>query len=122
MARVSGYGGSVNVGGVVAGIREWSIDYNAEALNSSGYDTGRPKAFWPGQTEWSGSFNGPKDGIPVAIGALVAGATFLESAVALQVWTGDIYVTGISPSSSVDGLVMYNYTFQGTGALTPAGA
>jgi hypothetical protein len=119
MARVSGYGGSINVGGVVVGIREWSIDYNAAALDSSGFDTARDKAFWPGQMEWSGNFNGFKDGPPLAIGVLVSPATFLESGVANQDWEGDIYITNVGAATVVDGLVTYNYTFQGTGALVP---
>jgi len=117
MARVSGWGGDLLAPGIIAGVREWSIDYNADALDSSGFDGGQPKTFKTGQTEWSGSFNGFKDGVPLAIGAELAGE-FQESAVGTQVWTGQIIITNIGAGAAVDGLVTYNYTFQGTGVLT----
>jgi hypothetical protein len=116
MSRLAGYGGDVYIGAVqVAGIREWSIDDVANTQDSSGFDTGQDKAFTPTQKEWSGSFNGFKDGAPLAKGSEVA-AEFRESSI--QKWTGNIIITGRSPGSTVDGLVTYNYTFQGTGALT----
>jgi len=95
MARLAGYGGALHAPGAIVGIREWSIDYAAAALDSSGYDGGQAKTFLPGQTEWSGSFNGFKDGAPLAIGTVLA-AEFRESATATQKWTGNIYITGIS--------------------------
>lgn len=117
MARVAGYGGDLLAPGIIAGIREWSIDYAAAALDTSGYDGGQDKTFIAGMREWSGSFNGLKDGAPLAIGTILA-AEFQESGVGTQKWTGNIYITNIGAASSVDGLVVYNYTFQGTGAPT----
>lgn len=117
MARLAGYGGALHAPGAIVGIREWSIDYTAAPLDSSDYVGGQDKTFIIGQREWSGSFNGHKDGAPLAIGTVLA-AEFRESAVATQKWTGNIFITTISPSSSVDGIVTYNYSFQGTGALT----
>jgi len=116
MARVAGYGGDLLAPGIIAGVREWAIDYAANAIDSSGFDGGQPKTFKTGQTEWSGTFNGFKDGVPLAIGTELA-AEFQESAVATQKWTGDIIITNVGPSSAVDGLVLYPYTYQGTGAL-----
>lgn len=117
MARVVGYGGEVLAPGIIAGIRAWSIDYVANVQDTSGYDTDQPKTFLPTQTEWSGTFEGFKDGVPLAIGTVLA-AEFKESATATQKWTGNIYITAIRPVSSVDGVVTYAYDFQGTAALT----
>ena len=116
MARVSGYGGDLLAPGIIAGVREWSIDFAAAALDSSGFDGGQPKTFIAGQTEWSGSFNGFKDGAPLAIGTVLA-AEFQESAVATQKWTGNIIITNIRPAAAMDGIVAYGYDFQGTGVL-----
>lgn len=116
MARVAGHGGDLLAPGIIAGIREWSIDYAAAALDTSGYDGGQDKTFIAGMREWSGSFNGLKDGAPLAIGTILA-AEFQESGVGTQKWTGNIYITNIGAASSVDGLVVYNYTFQGTGVF-----
>ena len=118
MPRVAGWGGDLLAPGIIAGVREWSIDYAAAALDSSGFDGGQPKTFIVGQSEWSGSFNGFKDGAPLAIGAILA-AEFQESAVATQKWTGNIYITNIRPGAVIDGIVTYGYDFQGTAALTP---
>lgn len=117
MARVVGYGGSVLAPGAIAGVRAWSIDYVAGVEDSSGYDTDQPKAFTVTQTEWNGTFEGFKDGAPLAIGTVLA-CEFQESAVATQKWTGNAYVTAIRPASSVAGMTMYSYDFQGTGVLT----
>lgn len=117
MARVAGYGGDLLAPGIIAGIREWSIDYAVAALDASGFDSNQDKDFWPGQREWSGSFNGFKDGAPLAVGTLLA-AEFQESGVGTQKWTGNIYITNIGASAAVDGLVTYNYSFQGTGVFT----
>lgn len=116
MARVAGYGGDLLAPGIIAGVREWSIDYVANTGDTSGFDGGQPKTFKTLQTEWSGSFSGFKDGAPLAIGAELA-AQFQESAVATQKWTGTIIITDIGGANAVDGLVLYTYTFQGTGVL-----
>ena len=116
MARVAGYGGDLLAPGIIAGVREWSIDYVAAAMDSSGFDNNQDKAFIAGQREWSGSFNGFKDGAPLAVGTVLA-AEFQESGVATQKWTGDILITNIGAGAAVDGIVSYNYSFQGTGTL-----
>jgi hypothetical protein len=117
MGRLVGYGGQVDCPGAIAGVRAWSIDYVANVEDTSGYDTDQPKTFLPTQTEWSGTFEGFKDGAPLAIGTVLA-AEFKESATATQKWTGNIYITAIRPSSSVSGMTMYSYDFQGTSTLT----
>ncbi|KKN03672.1 hypothetical protein LCGC14_1105350 [marine sediment metagenome] len=116
MARVAGYGGDLLAPGIIAGVREWSIDYVANTGDSSGFDGGQPKTFVVCQMGWSGSFNGFKDGAPLAVGTILA-AEFQESAVATQKWTGNIIITNIRPAAAVDGIVAYGYDFQGTGVL-----
>ena len=117
MARVAGYQGQVNIGGAVDGIREWTIDYVAAAIDSSGYDSGRPKRFEAGQTEWSGSFSGPKNQAPEGIGAAVTFIFYEIAADATRRWEGDGFITSVGGTSVVDGIVMYSYTFQGSGAF-----
>lgn len=117
MARVAGYQGQVNIGGAILGIREWSIDYVAAALDSSGYDGGQPKTFEVGQTEWSGSFSGPKNQAPETIGAAVTFIFYEIAADATRRWEGDGFITSVRPVSTVDGIVIYSYDFQGSGAI-----
>ena len=75
------------------------------------------KTFLPGLSGWAGSFEGLKDGAPLAIGALVT-LTLKETQTGTQKWTGSAYITAVHPSVSAEGLVEYSYDFQGTGALT----
>jgi hypothetical protein len=125
MARIAGYGGDVYQGAgptQVAGIREWSIDDAVAALDSSGFDGGQDKTFIAGQNEWSGSFNGFKDGAPLAKGAIVALSFREVDGTATTYWTGNAIITGRRPAASVDGIITYAYDFQGTAALTPPSA
>lgn len=117
MPRVVGYGGQVDAPGAIIGIREWSIDYVAAALDSSGYDTGQDKAFIIGQKEFSGSFSGFKDGAPIPLGTAILFDLHEDSAVGTQRWEGNGYITNIRAASSVDGIVTYAYDFQGTGTI-----
>jgi|TARA_R100000501_G_C2600468_1_gene97684 hypothetical protein len=123
MARIAGYGGECYVAAAqVAGIREWSIDDGVAALESGGFDTGQDKAFIAGLNEWTGSFNGFKDGAPLAKGSIVAVSLREVDGTAATYWTGNIIIIGRSAGAAIDGVITYNYTFQGTGALTPPSA
>jgi len=124
MARLAGYGGNVKygVGATTAtGIKSWTIDYTTDTYEGTGFDSSGAKVFTAGLSGWSGSFEGFKDGAPIAIGSAVA-LELEESSTAGQEWTGTGIITGVSASAPVDGLVTYSYTFQGTGALVVATA
>ena len=123
MARIAGYGGDCYIAAAqVAGIKEWTIDDVNNPLESSGFDTGQDKAFLGGQNEWSGSFSGFKDGAPLAKGSVVAISLREVDGTSTTYWTGNVIINGRSGGAAVDGLITYNYTFQGTGALTPPSA
>lgn len=105
----------------VLGIREWSLDAAAGVVDSSGFSDGQDKVFTVVSKEWSGSFNGFKDGAPLAIGTVVALELMEQDTVLPLVptasWRGSAIITNVTPASTVDGLVTYNYTFQGIHAL-----
>lgn len=124
MAKLAGYGGNVKYGAgptTAAGIKSWTLDYVFTALETTGFDTSGHKTFIPGIDEWSGSFEGYKDAAPISIGTEVA-LELEESSTSNQEWTGQAIITAIHPSTSVDGLVLYSYDFQGTATLTKASA
>ena len=78
------------------------------------------RTFLPGLSTWSGSFDVVKDSAPTALGtSSTAVAIELEENASIK-WTGSVYITGVHPSVSADGLVIYTYDFQGTGELTEA--
>lgn len=118
MAKLAGYGGSVNVAtATVAGIRAWTCDHTFATLETTGFDSSGHKAFIPGIDEWSGTFEGFKDGAPLTIGTEIALILKEATAVATQWWTGQAIIMGRHPNASVDGAVTYSYDFQGTAAL-----
>ena len=119
MARVAGFGGSVKIGTVAqTGIREWSLDYTVNVLDGRGFDdAGLPHPI-VGAKSWGGSFAGPKDGAPITVFTAVA----LSLTESTSFWSGSAIVSEVHPSVNFDGLVEYNYTFVGSGTLTPATA
>jgi len=122
MARLSGKAGNVKIATVpVAGIRSWTLDVVMNTQETTGFDSGGHKDFLPTIDEWAGSFEGFKDGAPLAIGTEVA-LELEESATANQEWTGQAIITAVHPNAAVDGVVMYSYDFQGTGVLVLATA
>jgi hypothetical protein len=124
MARLAGYGGNVKYGAgptTSTGIKSWTLDYTADAYEGTGFDSSGIRVYSPGLKGWSGSFEGYKDGAPIAIGTAV-NLELEESATVGQEWTGSGIITSVGVTTPIDGLVTYSYTFQGTGTLTVATA
>jgi len=107
----------------VAGMKSWTLDYTMDVLDTTdfanGADTNAPRTFIAGLSGWSGSFEGVKEGAPLALFSQV-GLDLAESATATQAWIGNAILTGIHPNVSVDGVVTYTYDFQGVGELIEA--
>lgn len=123
MAHVHGKAGSVygtttgTTVSALAGVKSWSLDYVADALETTDFGDSGHRTYIAGLDGWSAKFEGYKDGAPIAIGSW-SQVEFRESTNATQKWTGSGIITGIHPSVSVDGVVAYSYDFQGTGLLT----
>lgn len=122
MARINGVAGEVTIAAAaVAGIKSWKLDEVSDALDSTGFDSAGDRYYKAGLNGWSGSFEGFKDGAPLAKGAEVA-IELKQSATATQKYTGTVIITGVHPSVAVDGLNLCSYDFMGTGALVVATA
>ena len=105
----------------IAGIRAWTLEEAAEVVDVTGFDHAGISAFIPTVMKWSGSFEGFKDGAPLAIGSVV-GLELRESQTATQQYRGSAIITGCSDKVDITGAVMYSYTFQGTHGLERATA
>lgn len=105
----------------IAGIKSWTLDYTADPLETTDFESVGIKSYIIGGSGWSGSFEGFKDSVPLTIGSLF-GLELAESAITTQMWLGNAYITGVHPSASQDGIVSVSYDFQGTGVLTVASA
>ncbi len=100
----------------IAGIRAWSLDYTFEVVNTTDFADSGVSTFLPGISNWSGTFEGIKDGVPISIGTQI-NVNLSESATLTQAWRGNAAITGVHPAVSYDGEVAYSYDFQGTGTL-----
>ena len=118
MAHYSGKAGEVDNGAGVTGIKSWSLDYTIDPLDSTDFADVGVRTFLMGCSQWSGTFEGYKDGAPLALAGASITLTLKETQTGTQVWTGTAFITGIHPITSFDGIVSYSYDFQGTGALT----
>jgi predicted secreted protein len=116
MAHISGKSGQVDTGSAVSGIKSWTLDYNADTLETTDFADAGVKTYIVGGSGWSGSFEGYKDGVPQTVGGSVTLKLYEVAAGAF--WTGTALITGCSAGAAIDGVVSYSYTFQGTGALT----
>ena len=126
MAHIAGRTGMLNLEtSDEAGIRNWSLDYTVDILDTTdfadGAATNAPRTFIAGLSRWSGSFEGLKEDAPLALFSQI-GLDLAESATATQAWIGNAILTGIHPSVAIDGAVTYTYDFQGVGELIEASA
>ncbi len=125
MATHTGSEGTVKVGAnTVAEIRSFSIDETGDTLEDTTMgDTAR--TYKSSLTSFSGSVDVFYDETDTTgQGALTVGAEITINAYPEGDTAGDTYksgsaiVTGVSLSSSFDGMVESSITFQGNGALT----
>jgi len=111
-------GGTLTGEVIVAGMKSWTVDYTADALDTTDFADSGLKTYIAGLSGWSGSFEGYKDGAP----GLVPGTAYVldlrESTDSTQKYTGTALITGLHGSASVDGVVTLAYDFQGSGTLT----
>jgi len=104
----------------MTGVKSWTLDYTASVVDTTDFGDTGTRTLLPGVSQWAGSFEGYKDGVPLAIGSeyyLVLG----ESNTAYQGWVGKAVITSANPVTSFDGSVNYAYSFEGTAGLeTPS--
>jgi len=81
----------------IDGIKSWTLDYTADTLDATDFDSAGFKEYIVGASGWSGSFEGYKDGVPLSIGAevyLVLG----ESTTANNNWIGKASLRVVMPT------------------------
>lgn len=134
MARFSGTKGNVKVdtdGGGAAeamlGIDSWSMDLQADAIETTAFDSAGVKSYIAGGTEWSASFSGKWDtdetdivGDPplLAVGTRVEIELYLTDDTSDYWFAGDAIVTKFSPTVKFDGSVEYSIDVKGTESVT----
>jgi len=104
----------------VTGIKSWTLDATVGVVETTDFASAGVRDVLPAVSQWAGSFEGYKDGVPLSIGTeyyLVMG----ESNTDYQGWLGKAVITGAHPNVAFDGSVTYSYDYEGTAALeTPS--
>lgn len=125
---ISGKSGGVYLGvNKVAEITNWSLDIEADMLESTNFDSSGWRQYVAGLKGWSGSFEGEwkmsdTTGQKALQDALLGGTTV---SIKLDVngtnnYTGTAYISTQGVETPVDDLVTVNFDYQGSGALTYA--
>jgi len=113
--EVAGYGGSITCTGLTAGVKSWSLDLVGDTLETTDYDDSGHRTYIAGLDGCTGSCEINWDTAnTISIGDSITDLIFSVVG-STEKYTVDAIVTGISVSSSVDGLVTATVSFQGTG-------
>jgi len=118
MAHIHGKNADVDDGSSVTGAKNWTVSYDGDVVETTDYADAGVKAYIAGGTGWTATYEVNKDGAPPHAMHSSNSYTFKESATANQTWVGTGIVTNIGSSAPIDGLVVYTYSVQGSGALT----
>lgn len=120
MAETVGKTAAVRTGtALVVGIRAWTLDFTADALETTDFGDSGHKTFLAGLDGWSGSFEGfgqPGWSLAAVVGTTYAGSFYVDNS-AGSCYSGSIIITGSHPATAVDGQSVISYDFQGTGVL-----
>jgi hypothetical protein len=118
MAHYAGKAGGVDTGSGVTGIKSWTLDYTVSMVDTTDFADAGVRTILPAVSQWSGSFEGYKDGTAQGLAGAAVTLTLKETQTGTQVWSGSAYITGVHASVAFDGTVNYAYDFEGTAALT----
>lgn len=116
MAHANGQNGNVSFTNLTAGTKGWSLDYSADALETTDFADSGKRTYIAGLSGWSGSVDCVWDPANTAVPGDTATLTLTAD-------TGDTYagtaiMTGLSLSVDVAGVNTVSYSFQGSGTLT----
>ena len=129
MAEKAGYGGffqyDATAGStpttVLKGINNWTVNYNADALEATNFTDSGTRTYIGGQTGWTGTITGFYDtSSTVVYNSTIAPGNTIEVEFTMAAghdMEGDAVVTGMSYTTGVDGAVTVSLDLQGNGAL-----
>lgn len=124
MAIVSGVGGSVSGPTYVTDVTQWEITLSGDVIDTTKMNaTNSYRTVIGGMKSWSGSYTALVDSTTVAsiktdLGLTKEDAIFkLDAASSDATLTGDIVVTDVAVSATIDSAVEAVFTFTGSGDL-----
>ena len=117
--EVAGKQGSVTFTGLTAGVKSWSLDGAADMLETTDYSDSGQKTYKGGLKGWTASCELNWDAAnTVKEGDSAELTLFIGASGTAPKYDGTALVSGISITSSVEGLVTATVSFQGSGAYT----
>ena len=119
MAEIAGKSGSITYTGLTAGVKSWTLNYEAEMLEATDFADGASsvRSYIPGLKGWTATVEANVDDSVVPLD--VAGsATLTLTVTSGTAYTGVAFVTVANPTVAVDGISTVTYEFQGTAGLT----
>ena len=120
MAHYAGRAGQVDAASNVTGVKSWTLDYTLSVVDTTDFADAGVRTILPAVSQWSGSFEGYKDAIPLTLGtsSTPIALALKETQTSTEKWTGNAFITGVHANVSYDGTVNYSYDFEGTAGLT----
>ena len=117
MAEVHGKGGSFAFTNLTAGVKGWTITYEADMHETTDFADAGVAAFIAGIKRWSGTCELNWDSANTVAPGDSAAATFDVDGT--NDYQGTALVQSLSVNTGVNDIVSATCNFQGTGALTP---
>ena len=117
MAEIHGNAGSISFTSLTAGVKSWTLSWDAEMHDVTDFGDSTIRVFMAGLTTWSATAECQLDAANTA--APGDSATLTLNVDGTINYAGTALITNMSPSTPVDGIVMCSYSFQGSSTLTP---
>ena len=116
MAARAGFGGIITFSGLTVGVKTWTRDEVADALETTTLADGQNRTYIAGLKSFTGSMEANWDSAnTVAVGD--SGVCTFQYGNNTDSDSGTILITGINRENAYDGVISAGITFQGTGAL-----
>lgn len=117
MAATPGKNASLTFAGITLLLKEWTVDENIDMMEITAFSDAGIEKMLGGVKRWTATANGSFDvGNTADIGD---SQTLTLTPVGGTTWSGTAFLSGKSAASAVDAPNTMNYTFTGSGALTP---
>lgn len=116
MAEAAGYGGSITFANLTAGVKQWSLNWTVDPLETTDFADAGVGTYIRGIKRWTATVTANWDAANTADPDDSASLTLTASSG--KTYAGTALLIGVAPSVDVAGVNQCVYTFQGSGALT----
>jgi len=118
MTVVAGYSGNITWSNKDTRAKGWTLDLGADVLDTTDFDSAGWRNALAGLKGWTGTVDCNMDSTAINPSTVGAAASAIKLYIdATTYFVGDAFITGWSPSITVDGLEGISLSFQGTSDL-----